>query len=471
MRETLCLDTVLFNRVRRSLDLKWCGDPLVPIMVEHVGAEIVVRPDAPFSTPLRRSTTGRLVRATTKVRDAALQLENTTEGVEKPKRSTRTATRAAPIDDETDRSTEKRGSGSNDGRAMLQKMLGILGELQLELRGLRQEVRDQRDIIEEQQGMIRTLGRQLEDTKNQVGEDLKQHHEQLEAIATRITESQPRSYAEAARAQPRSTSQPNSIGASLNQGKTPSSFADSIHCTIDTSRNNNERADEITPGIIRALVEGEVRTEQGRPGWRCLAVIQDPKKPRIRIACRNEDEYKTIKRLIEDKLPRGARMLQDQYYQVKVDGVKRTVILDEGNNIRAEAADEIGRENEIQIAKVGWLSKRETYKAYGSMVLYLTSASDARRLLEDGYAYAGGESGRTAVFEHRDRPEQCYNCQQVGDGHKAYQCNNAQVCGKCAKEGHNHRDCLEAISKCVLCEGPHPSFSRNCRRLYPSPNE
>jgi hypothetical protein len=346
----------------------------------------------------------------------------------------------------------------------------MLGELQLELKGLRQEVWDQREVIEEQREMIRKLGLQLEDTKNQVGEDLRQRHEQLEAIATRVTESQPLSYAEAARSL--STSLPSNIGAGPALGKTQSSFTETFHCTIDISRNNNERADEITPGAIRALVEGEITPgEQGQPGWRCLAVIKDPKKPRIRIACRNEDEYKTVKRLIEAKLPGGTRMLQDQLYQVKVDGVKRTAILDDGNNIRAEAADVVGRENDIQVAKVGWLSSRDTYKAYGSMVLYLTRASEARRLLEDGYAYAGGQSGKTTVFEHRDRPEQCYNCQKIGDGHRAYQCNNTQVCGKCAKEGHHHRDCHEAIFKCVLCEGPHPSFSRNCRKLYPPPNE
>jgi hypothetical protein len=27
------------------------------------------------------------------------------------------------------------------------------------------------------------------------------------------------------------------------------------------------------------------------------------------------------------------------------------------------------------------------------------------------------------------------------------------------------------VPKCVLCEGPHESFSRNCRKLYPSQHE
>jgi hypothetical protein len=203
-------------------------------------------------------------------------------------------------------------------------------------------------------------------------------------------------------------------------------------------------------------VEGEVRAEQDQPSWRCLAVIKDPKKPRIKIACRNEEEHKTIKRLVEAKLPRGTRMLRDDLHPIKVDHVNRTAVLDETNNIRVGAAEAIGRENDVQIAKIGWLplSDRQIYKAHGSMVIYLTRASDARRLLTDGYAYAGGESGKTAVFEHRDRPEQCYNYQRIGDGHRAYQCHNPQACANCAKEGHHHRDCREAVSKCVPFGGP-----------------
>lgn len=67
-----------------------------PAMVEPVGADIVAGQDAPFSIPMKGS--GRVVRPSTKVRDAALQLESTTERTERPKRSTRNATRATSID-------------------------------------------------------------------------------------------------------------------------------------------------------------------------------------------------------------------------------------------------------------------------------------------------------------------------------------------------------------------------------------
>jgi hypothetical protein len=118
---------------------------------------------------------------------------------------------------------------------------------------------------------------------------------------------------------------------------------------------------------------------------------------------------------------------------------------------------------------MAWLSKKDVPKAYGSMVVYLTKREDARRFIIEGFFHAGGESGTTSAFEHRPRPEQCYNCQEIG--HKAFQCKNDQKCGRCAKEGHHHNNCNEVVLKCVPCGGPHESFSRNCQKLYPPRHE
>ena len=75
----------------------------------------------------------------------------------------------------------------------------------------------------------------------------------------------------------------------------------------------------------------------------------------------------------------------------------------------------------------------------------------------------------TSTFEYRPRPMQCYNCQDIG--HKAFQCKNVQKCAKCAAEGHRHSSCNQTVPKCVPCGDPHESFSRNCRKLYPSRHE
>ena len=146
-------------------------------------------------------------------------------------------------------------------------------------------------------------------------------------------------------------------------------------------------------------------------------------------------------------------------------------VLDENGEIRAGAAEAIGRENDTQIAKIAWLSnrrQRESVRIDGGISQQRPSTLSAS--FRKASSTAGGESGYTKAFERRERPKQCYNCQEITD-HKAYQCKKTQVCGRCAKEGHRHSECTEVIPKCVPCGGPHESFSRNCRKLYPSRHE
>ncbi|PQE19020.1 reverse transcriptase protein [Rutstroemia sp. NJR-2017a BVV2] len=277
------------------------------------------------------------------------------------------------------------------------------------------------------------------------------------------------SYAEVARTPP--TSQPSNVQTLSSFNTTPSTFTNTLYCTIDTSRVEAEVSDKASAGAIRTMVEKSMRNEQDNATWRCRAVTIDPKNPhRVRIACRDEAEHKTVKQAVEANLVQGARILRDDLYPIRVDSVNRTAVLDETGNIRTGAIEALSEENDTQVAKIAWLSNRVVPKAYGSMVVYLTKGSDARRFLQEGFFYAGGESGYTKTFERRDRPNRCYNCQEI-TSHKAYQCTKTQVCGRCAKEGHHQTECTEVILKCVPCGGPHESFSRNCRKLYPSLHE
>ena len=242
---------------------------------------------------------------------------------------------------------------------------------------------------------------------------------------------------------------------------------DMLHCTIDVSRVTEEDTDKTSPSAIRAIVEKEIRASNGQSKWRCQAVTRDAKNTsRVKIACRDETEQLMVKRAVETKITTGVRVLGDELYPIKVDNVNRLAVLDENGEIRPGAAEALGQENDTTVAKIGWLSKKNVPKAYGSMVAYVTKNSDARRLLKEGYFHVAGESGYTRVFERRTGPKQCYNCQEIG--HKAYQCENAQKCARCAGEGHRHGECTNTILKCIPCGGPHESFSKNCRKLYPS---
>ena len=190
---------------------------------------------------------------------------------------------------------------------------------------------------------------------------------------------------------------------------------------------------------------------------------------RIRITARNEDELRLIKEAAQKTAKPGTRVMRDQLYPIKIDNANRAAILNQDSTVRPEAAETFGRENEVNIAKIAWLSRKDIPKAYGSMVIYVTKGSDVTRLLQEQYFHIAGESAYTSVYEPRSGPIQCYKCQ--GIGHKAFKCDKPQKCGKCAKEGHRHIECMETIPKCALCEGPHEAFSKNCRILHPRKNE
>ncbi|KAJ5264619.1 hypothetical protein N7505_007412 [Penicillium chrysogenum] len=250
------------------------------------------------------------------------------------------------------------------------------------------------------------------------------------------------SYADVARTPP--TSYPSNIRTLSWSNTIPTTFTDTLYCTIDTSRMVNNENEKMPAGPIRAAVETEIRTMEEHTHWRCRAVTVDPKNThRNRIACRDEAEHQLVKQVAEAKIGGGARVLRDELYPIKVDSVNKAVVLDEKDEIRAGATAAFSEENEVTVAKIAWLSRKESAKAYGSMVVYLTRGTDARRLLADGFFHAGGESGVTSTFQHRPRPTQCYNCQEIG--HKAFQCKNVQNCARCAAEGHRHSDCNQTV--------------------------
>ena len=79
----------------------------------------------------------------------------------------------------------------------------------------------------------------------------------------------------------------------------------------------------------------------------------------------------------------GARVLRAQLYLVKVDNANRTAILDPEGKVLLGVADVLGKENDVYIAKIGWLSRKDRGKAYGLIVVYVTKGCEAARLLQD----------------------------------------------------------------------------------------
>ncbi|OAL57293.1 hypothetical protein IQ07DRAFT_627151 [Pyrenochaeta sp. DS3sAY3a] len=114
----------------------------------------------------------------------------------------------------------------------------------------------------------------------------------------------------------------------------PHSLIDTFHCTGDISRADNE-GDRISAGT------------------RCRAVTVDQKNPnRIKIAYQNEAEHQLVKSVAETKIRASVQVLRDELYPIRVDGVKRTAVLDENDKVRAGAAKTFSEKNEITIAKI-----------------------------------------------------------------------------------------------------------------------
>ncbi|KAJ6437653.1 reverse transcriptase [Purpureocillium lavendulum] len=173
-------------------------------------------------------------------------------------------------------------------------------------------------------------------------------------------------------------------------------------------------------GEVRQAIELEMRAKDGRAAWRCAAVVRDARAAeRIKVIFRDENELKQVKEAAQKTAVVGARVMRDQLYPVKVDNANRSRVLDAEGNVLPGAAEALGAENRVNIAKVSWLSNKDSGKAYGSMVVYVTKESDARRLVDGHNFDLAGESATTNVFERRTGPVQCNNCQTIG--HKSFQ--------------------------------------------------
>ena len=264
------------------------------------------------------------------------------------------------------------------------------------------------------------------------------------------------------------TSHPSNLRSILNT--IPSTMTDMLYCTINTSRVAEEEKNKTHPKAVREAIEKEIRRGEGQTNWSCVAVTRDPRNAEyVRVTCRDEAERLQIKEAAIKAATAGSWLMRDELYPIKLDNAFWLAVLTPEGNIQPEVAAKFSEENGVQVAKMAWLSDKTKAKDYRSMVIYVTKGSDASRLLHEGYFHLNGELAYTNVFEVRHGPIQCYNCQAIG--HKAFLCQRTQVCAKCARNSHSHRDCIEVIQKCILCRGPHKSFSKSCRVLYPNCHE
>jgi uncharacterized coiled-coil protein SlyX len=331
-------------------------------------------------------------------------------------------------------------------------------------------------VVSKQQDAIQQLCKELkqardmvckqQDAIEQLSEELRQARDQIDALVRNATppyttQTSPRaSYTEVARTLP--ASQPSGLRTISLPNTTPTTFTDTLFCTVDTSRVEESEKGKVQVADIRKAIEAEIQTHENQGTWRYAAVVKEARNlERIRVICRDKSEVALVKEAAQKITVLGVRVLRDQLYPVRIDNTNRTAVLDTEGKILPGAAEALGRENEVNIAKIAWLSRKDAGKAYSSMVVYITKGSEARRLLDARYFYLAGESAYIAVFAPRKGPIQCFNCQELG--YKAFACKKPQTYRRYAEQGHYHNIYQATVIKCVLYRGPYESFSKNCR--------
>ncbi|KJZ69882.1 hypothetical protein HIM_10715 [Hirsutella minnesotensis 3608] len=459
-----------------------------PVALADVGAGLDPSSPSPSTRPTRGTTpSGR-------VQDTLRSLESATARASK--RITLRATRVASAGSEGEKASEvKPRSNGETGKVMLARVLDVLGKMGAEIGELKTRVSEQSDtirklcatvykqstIIQGQEDLIRELESKVQEASaesrrkhDEYHQEMKEEHQDLRREVIGVKEQlvqlmqKPSAAGEATEPSGHRTtfaaiarSLPASPPTSVRSVSGPTkrhAVSDSLHCTIDTSRVSESDKNKAQIGSIRQAVEAEMRVKNGQETWRCAAVVRESRNGgRVKIVCRDEAELQLVKEAAQKTAVEGARVMRDQLYPVRVDNANRTAVLDTEGQVLPGAIEALSAENRVTIGKISWLSKRESGKAYGSMVVYVTKKSDAERLLEGYYFDLAGESATTHPFEPRTGPIQCFNCQEIG--HKAYACKKQRTCGKCANVGHHHKECAATEPKCVPCGGPHESFS------------
>ncbi|EXK24557.1 hypothetical protein FOMG_18723 [Fusarium oxysporum f. sp. melonis 26406] len=244
------------------------------------------------------------------------------------------------------------------------------------------------------------------------------------------------SFADIARMSPTEEQNGGARGPEAVSSTTPplSSPVEDLFCTIDISGVGDDDSNKAQIGEVRQAIEAAVRTRKKDERWRCAAVVRGARNANvIKVICRDEAELHMVREAALGADMPGAKILRERLYPVKINGANRSAVLDSNGDLLPGVTEAFGQENEVTIAKINWLSDKGNGKTYGSMVVYVTKESDARRLSEDKYFHLGGESARTSVFELRAGVVQCYN--YWGLGHKAFAGTNHSVgrvdCVKC----------------------------------------
>lgn len=241
--------------------------------------------------------------------------------------------------------------------------------------------------------------------------------------------------------------------------------------TINTSRFKGEKADFVQ---VKAALQAGVDAISTLQSIRVRCLRQLPGE-RINIVFATEAEAKKAKEhpgWLAAVMPQ-ASVKSDAWFPVKCDMVVKRAVLDSDvqgeRTLRKEVCAEFAMDNrqgdiDFTAMKAVWISKTNSFKKTGSLVIWLKSRLAANHLLKAGQAlFGGGAYGAfCSAYEPSTADKLCFNCNAYG--HLQGTCRRAARCGKCSG-AHQSRDCTSADPpKCAVCAGSHRSSDWQCKR-------
>jgi hypothetical protein len=334
----------------------------------------------------------------------------------------------------------------------------------------------QKDMTENHKALVESNTIMMEMIKTQ-DKDIKVQGEEIKALRALIQEGvSQRTYSEAITSgstptSPQSSQTRSTSAGSLQVRKDKPQVQDDRAVSIDMARfkgaknNYNVIRDGLRAGLKVNKVTEKLTIKSLRPG----------PGDRIDVVFADKDEANKVKqhtRWLTSSLT-GARVKGEQWYPVKFDSVVKQCVLDQdvndGKTLNKDFAKDFKADNGCETAdctvmKATWLSKVDSKKKVGSMVIWLKNRVDAEYLLRTGTAMFGATDAFCSPFVVRDNSGPCYHCNRYG--HKQASCTSQIRCAICSK-GHRRDECPNKDSpKCPACGDAHTVFDWACK-LHP----